>query len=143
MITNIEVLHLFEDNELDESLTASMLINKFGSGIGSEGSVRLKLKWLYRSKSKKSKECTEFKKWVDTIFYQAHLGFKLKLKLRNKPADRTIRDIKRPIVSELEDFAEQQGVSFEEFFDILKTKCKKRAKTDAVLIPIILLALCT
>ena len=44
MITNIEVLHLFEDNELDESLTAYMLINRFGSGIGSEGSVRLKLK---------------------------------------------------------------------------------------------------
>ena len=68
---------------------------------------------------------------IGVVVVQVRVGLSWnhpKLKLSDNPGERTARNIKKPIVDELLDKAEQQGISYEELLEVLAIRCNKYKK---------------
>lgn len=134
---------------------ARELIKQFGKDIGSVGQLKAKFYRIKASMPHKGKDSIKYREWSNTLFYNekqpdydedlqsesedqgennnhACRG-RPKLRLCDKPAKRTKKEILRPKINELVQFAEDQGVDLEDLIDLINEKCKKNYKKTTVI----------
>ena len=119
-----------------------IFLNEYGEKIGTKASLYNRINRLKTGKPKKRNDSTECIEWANTIFYQeqvltdddSDMEIEVDIKgpghpksrLANKPVRKTVRRIMKPKIDNLIEFAEEQGVSYEEVVDLMAERCSKK-----------------
>ena len=150
MATNGDVISLLELYSYNFDFVAKRFIEKFGEDLGSEKSLSRKIERVYKRRPKKPRDSPDFVNWSNKYFQESQnnpndkenvpsgkSAHHLEKSLCDSKDSRTKRRKIQPLIDYISQFAEEEGILFNDVVDLLNAEVKSNKKTKvSISIPV-------